>query len=176
MRALARGRRPAVDGRVTANATSCAAFYFTVHRRRSWANRLVARLAETIQRHRKDYYTQLQRASLSNHIDEWLDWFSEIVLEAQQRTLVRVNFLLAKAKLLSPLHGQINARQEKALLRMFVEGPDGFEGGLSAANYRTITDVAPATATRDLAELVELEALCKYGELKHTRYHLNIGG
>lgn len=135
----------------------------------------ITALAETIQRHRKDYYTQLQRASLSNHIDEWLDWFSDVALEAQQRTLDQVHFLLAKAKLLDRLRGRINSRQEKALLRMFGEGPDGFKGGLSAANYRTITGTAPATATRDLADLVGLEALRRHGELKHTRYYLNIG-
>lgn len=134
----------------------------------------ITALAETIQCHRKDYYAQLQRASLSNHIDEWLDWFSDIVLEAQQRTLDRVHFLLAKAKLLDRLRGKINSRQEKALVRMFAEGPDGFKGGLSAANYRTITGAAQATATRDLAELVELAALRRQGELKHTRYYLNI--
>jgi Fic family protein len=136
----------------------------------------ITALAEAAQRHRKDYYVQLQRASSSNNLDEWLDWFSGIALEAQQRTLGRVHFLLAKAKLLGRLRGRINARQEKALLRMFVEGPDGFRGGLSAANYRTITDAAPATATRDLAELVELEALRREGELKHTRYYLNLSG
>ena len=36
--------------------------------------------------------------------------------------------------------GAINERQEKALLRLVCEGPDGFEGGLCAGNYRTITD------------------------------------
>ncbi|WP_213979750.1 Fic family protein [Sphingomonas sp. dw_22] len=135
----------------------------------------ITAFAETVQRHRKDYYSQLQRASLSNDIDEWLGWFSDIVLAAQQRTLDRAHFLLTKTKLLDRLRGQINARQEKALLRMFAEGPDGFKGGLSAANYRTITDAAPATATRDLAELVELGGLRKEGELKHTRYYLNLG-
>jgi Fic family protein len=134
----------------------------------------ITALAETVQRHRKDYYGQLQSASLSNKIDDWLDWFSRIAIEAQQRTLDRVQFLLAKTKLLDRLRSRINARQEKALIRMFAEGPDGFTGGLSAANYRTITDAAPATATRDLAELVELEALRREGELKHTRYYLKL--
>ncbi|WP_374593604.1 Fic family protein [Sphingosinicella sp.] len=134
----------------------------------------ITAFAETVQRHRRDYYTQLQRASLSNRIDDWLEWFSDIVLAAQQRTLDRVHFLLAKAKLLGRLRGGINARQEKALLRMFVEGPDGFRGGLSASNYRTITDATSATATRDLAQLVEQKALLKKGELKHTRYYLNL--
>ncbi|WP_234178803.1 MULTISPECIES: hypothetical protein [unclassified Sphingopyxis] len=125
-----------------------------------------------IQRHRKDYYTQLQRASVPNRIDEWLDWFFDIALAAQQRMLERVHFLIAKTKLLDRLRGRINVRQEKALLRMFAEGPDGFRGGLSAANYRTLTGAATATATRDLAELVLLGALRKDGEFKHTRYRL----
>jgi hypothetical protein len=134
----------------------------------------ITALAETTQNRRKDYYTQLQRASLSNRVDEWLDWFSDVAFAAQRRTLDRVHFLLAKARLFHRLRGLLNTRQEKALLRLFAEGPDGFTGGLSAANYRTITDAAPATATRDLAELVELAALRREGQLKHTRYHLNL--
>ena len=62
-------------------------------------------------------------------------------------------------RLLDRLRGKINARQEKALIRVMAEGPDGFIGGLSAHIYRTITDATSATATRDLAELVELGAL-----------------
>jgi len=37
---------------------------------------------------------------------------------------------------------------------MFKEGPDGFEGSLSAENYIKITNTPRATATRDLADLV----------------------
>lgn len=132
-------------------------------------------LAEAIQRHRKAYYEQLQRASLSNRIDEWLAWFADIALAAQACTIERVRLLIAKSHLLERLRGQLNARQEKALLRLFAEGPDGFKGGLSAVNYRTITDAASATASRDLAELVTLGALRKEGELKHTRYFLSLG-
>jgi len=134
----------------------------------------ITALAETIQRNRKAYYEQLHRASLSNRIDEWLIWFAEITLAAQQRTIERVQFLIAKSRLLGRLRGQINSRQEKALIRMFAEGVDGFEGGLSAANYRTITDAPSATATRDLTDLVQLGALRKQGELKHTRYFLEL--
>jgi Fic family protein len=129
-------------------------------------------LAETIHRHRKDYYEHLHRGSISNQIDEWLAWFADIALEAQERTLKRVRFLIAKTRMLDRLSGHINERQEKALLRMFAEGPDGFRGGLSAKNYRTITDAATATVTRDLAELVRLGALRREGERKSTRYYL----
>ena len=132
----------------------------------------ITALAETIQRNRKAYYEQLHSASLSNRIDDWLIWFAEIALAAQMRTIERVQFLIAKARLLDQLRGRINPRQEKVLLRIFAEGSEGFKGGLSAANYRTITDAPSATATRDLAELVALGALRKEGELKHTRYFL----
>ena len=132
-------------------------------------------LAETIHRNRKDYYAQLQRASQSNRIDEWLSWFADIVLEAQERTLTRIRFLIEKTRLLDRLGDQINERQEKALIRMFAEGPDGFTGGLSANNYRTITGAATATATRDLADLVRLGALRREGARKSTRYYLVIG-
>jgi Fic family protein len=87
-----------------------------------------------------------------------------------------VEFIIAKAKLLDRLRDQINERQEKALLRMFREGPEGFKGGLSAGNYGTITGASPATTTRDLADLVEKGALIRPGERKHARYAINLTG
>ncbi len=83
-------------------------------------------------------------------------------------------FLIGKSKLLTSLSGRISPRQEKVLLRMFEEGLGGFKGGLSAENYIAITKVSRATATRDLIDLVEKGALVKKGELRHTRYYLNL--
>jgi len=85
-----------------------------------------------------------------------------------------VEFLIAKTKLLDRLRGHINERQQKALLRMFREGPEGFKGGLSAGNYSTITGASPATTTRDLADLTEKGALIRTGERKHARYALSL--
>lgn len=140
----------------------------------SLAAPMLTAIATTINRHRKAYYTELQRASQSNQIDSWLDWFSNIVLEAQTRTIESIRFLIEKTRLLDRLNGKTNPRQEKALMPMLAEGTDGFVGGLSAQNYRTITGAASATATRDLAELVELGALTRAGERRYARYHLNI--
>ena len=58
-----------------------------------------------------------------------------IALEAQDRTITPVEFLIARTKLLDQLRGHINERQQKALLRIFREGSDGFKGGLTAGNY-----------------------------------------
>jgi Fic family protein len=85
-----------------------------------------------------------------------------------------VEFLIEKTRLLDRLRGQLNSRQEKALLRMLREGPEGFKGGLSAGNYATITGASPATATRDLADLVAKGALTRAGERRHARYHAAI--
>ena len=133
-------------------------------------------LALTIERARKAYYDMLERSNKANEITAWLTYFAETVLEAQQNTLRRLEFYLAKARLYDTLRGKLNDRQERALARMFREGIDGFEGGLSAENYVSITKAARATATRDLQDLVKKGALTRTGQLRHTRYHLNIPG
>lgn len=131
-------------------------------------------MSTVLYRHRKAYYEQLRLHSIRLDIDEWLQWFADRALEAQAQADRFVRFLVDKAAVLTRLSGQLNPRQEKALLRMFREGPEGFAGGLSAGNYAAITGSPPATATRDLADLVAKRALRKTGERKSTRYWLAI--
>ncbi len=140
----------------------------------SFGQPVLVSLATTILAHQRSYYHALERANRRNEITEWLVWFADIALEAQGRSITLVEFILAKAKLLDRLRGQINERQQKALLRMFREGPEGFKGGLSAGNYSTITGASPATTTRDLADLVQQGALVRIGERRHARYTLNL--
>jgi Fic family protein len=133
-------------------------------------------LAHTIERKRGDYYAALERSNKENRITNWLTYFANTVLEAQNNTIKRVEFYLAKAKLYERLRGKLNERQEKVIARMFREGIDGFKGGLSAENYISIAKSSRATATRDLQDLVEKGALTKAGALRHTRYYLNVAG
>jgi Fic family protein len=104
-------------------------------------------LAATILARRKSYYEALEAANKNNEIANWMMWFAGVAIEAQRRTIALVEFLIDKTKLLDHLKGQLNERQEKALLRMFREGPEGFRGGLTAGKYGTITGASPATAT-----------------------------
>ncbi len=127
-------------------------------------------LAATILIRRKEYYAALESANKANEITLWLNWFAAIVLEAQSRTAASVEFLIEKTKLLDRLRNRLNERQEKALLRILREGPEGFEGGLSAGKYAAITGASPATATRDLADMAAKGALLRTGEGRHTRY------
>jgi Fic family protein len=132
--------------------------------------------AKVIEQNKRAYYDALQSCNHSLDINEWLQFFSKTLLESQQYTIKMVNFIVAKTKFFAKYKMALNARQEKVLLRVFEEGLEGFKGGLSAANYKTISTASPATATRDLQELLNLEAITKTGELKHTRYFLNLDG
>lgn len=131
-------------------------------------------LSHTIEKKRKDYYKHLELNTRSLDITEWLLYFAHTVLEAQKYTQQKLEFIIAKTKFFDTFKSQINARQEKALVRMLREGLEGFKGGLSAENYMRITNAPRTTTTRDLNDLVLKKALIKKGELKHTRYYLNI--
>lgn len=134
----------------------------------------LAALAATILARRKSYYEALEAANKENEITRWLMWFAGVAIEAQRRTIALVEFLIDKTKLLARLKGQLNGRQEKALLRMFREGPEGFRGGLWAGKYSAITGASPATTTRDLRDLVAKGALMREGERRHARYGLSV--
>jgi Fic family protein len=131
-------------------------------------------LAMTILAKRKAYYAALEHSNTESEMTDWLRWFGAAAIEAQRRTTALIEFLLDKTRLLDRLEGQLNERQQKALLRMLREGPDGFKGGLSAGNYVTITGASTPTATRDLAGMVSKGALVRSGERRHTRYRVNI--
>ena len=132
-------------------------------------------LSKSLLQHRKDYYAMLELASTTLVIDDWLSWFADRALEAQKSADDLVRFLIEKTRFMDRLRGALNERQEKVLLRMLAEGPEGFTGGLSAGNYATITGAPPSTITRDLSDLVDKGALLRTGERKATRYRLKIG-
>ncbi len=131
-------------------------------------------LAATLLARRRSYYDILEASNKQNEITDWLAWFAGIALEAQQRTQAHVEFLIDKTRLLDRLRDDLNERQMTVLLRVLREGPEGFKGGLSAGNYVSLAKTSPATARRDLADLVDKGAFTRTGERRHARYHLTI--
>lgn len=131
-------------------------------------------LAMTILAKHSAYYDALERNNREIELTDWLRWFAGTAIEAQRRTTALIEFLLDKTRLLDRLKGQLNERQEKALLRVLRAGPEGFKGGLSAGNYITITSTTAPTATRDLSDMVKKGALIRSGERRHARYRANI--
>lgn len=133
---------------------------------------LLLALSHTIEAKKKEYYAALATTRFSNDVDQWLNWFCKICLESLAESHRKIEFLVGKIRFFAKYATQLNPRQEKVLLRLFAAGPDGFEGGLSAGNFVSIAKTSPATARRDLGELVRLGALNRTGQRKGTRYHL----
>lgn len=131
-------------------------------------------LSQTIQSHRNAYYEALEKNNKDTEVTDWLLYFAGTILAAQEYTQGWVDFVIEKTRLYDKVRDGLNERQAKALERLFREGPEGFEGGLSAENYISITGASRATATRDLQGLIEMGALIKTGALKGTRYWLNV--
>jgi len=131
-------------------------------------------LAQTIDRHRQNYYTALAESNHTLEITGWLATFAATILEATAFTVSRIEFLIAKARFHGRFRDGFNERQAKAIARLFEAGPEGFTGGLSARKFMNLTGAPHATATRDLANLVAKGALTKTGQLKGTRYSLNL--
>lgn len=131
-------------------------------------------LSYTIQSHKKSYYHHLEQFNKGLEITDWLGYFGKTILETQEYSLKLIEFLIAKIRLYDRLRDNLNERQNKVLERMFREGPNGFNGGLSADNYISISGTTRATATRDLSDLISKGALTKTGERRYTRYWLNI--
>ena len=92
-------------------------------------------LAYTIERKHKDYYAALERNNKGLRVDGWMMYFANTVLQAQDNTIKRVDFYIAKAKFYEKFRDKLNERQSKVIARVFREGIDGFKGGLSAENY-----------------------------------------
>jgi len=150
-----------------------------IHESKIYLDSLVGRpiliaLSKRLEKRRKEYYLALEACKRTLEIQNWIEFFAHVIVEAHDKSMELLNFLIEKAKMMQALSGQLNPRQTKTLLRMFAEGPDGLKGGLSAKNYIKITKTTRATATRDLSDLVEKGALLKIGELRHTRYYLNL--
>lgn len=135
---------------------------------------LLIAISHVIANQKKEYYEALGSCNQTLEIGTWVNYFSKVIVHSQEESLKLINFLMAKSRMMNELEGRINDRQEKVLIRMFSEGTKGFSGGLSAENYLAITKTSRATATRDLADLVQKGALKKTGQLRHTRYWLNL--
>lgn len=131
-------------------------------------------VSRVLEKRKKEYYSELEKCNRTLKIQDWIEFFANVILEAQEEAMKLLDFIIKKSQMLRELSDQINPRQEKALLRMFAEGLSGFKGGLSAENYIAITKASRATASRDLSDLVQKGALVKTGQLRHTRYWLNM--
>lgn len=135
---------------------------------------VVMSLSQVIEAKRRQYYAALKTAQQSNEITPWIGWFVTTALEAQMQAEEQIDFTLKKTRMFDRFGDQLNERQLRMLRRMLEEGPKGFEGGMSAQKYMSITGASKATATRDLQDLATQGLLAPFGGGRSRRYNLNL--
>lgn len=136
--------------------------------------RILLSLSAAIEEKRNDYYDALNAAQYRLDATDWVEYFVQTCLDAQIQAEETINFTLKKAKLFDRFEKDMNERQLKVIRRMLEDGPDSFEGGMSAKKYRAITKASRATATRDLQELAHMKVLVQEGAGRSVRYKVNL--
>ena len=114
---------------------------------------------------------RLSRGDLD--VTPWLAWFLEQVQAATRTSESIVNTVLQRTRFWMR-HSQsgLNERQVKALNRMLDAEPGGFVGGMTNRKYANLTKASPATAQRDLADLVAKGCLDLIGSGRSAHYVL----
>lgn len=123
---------------------------------------------------RDSYYAALERTSSGTlDVTPWLAWFLEQVEAASRSSGSIASSVLSKARFwVQRSQRKLNERQLKALNRMLDAGPGGFVGGMTNQKYASLTKTSPATAQRDLGDLVEKACLVLVGSGRGARYEL----
>ncbi|MEP6682866.1 MAG: Fic family protein [Parafilimonas sp.] len=135
---------------------------------------LLLSLSRTIEIKKNFYYKALESAQKSNEITKWIQYFVQLCLDAQKQTYQWIDFVLNKTQFLDRYKSVMNDRHLKVINKMLDAGPEGFEGGMNAKKYTSITKTSKATATRDLQYLSEHNILITKGGGRSTHYVLNI--
>ncbi|HVX52855.1 MAG TPA: Fic family protein [Chitinophagaceae bacterium] len=130
-------------------------------------------LSQAIESDKNAYYDALKAAQQKNEITDWVKYFVHVIYNAQIAAKELIDFTLKKVKFLDRYREKLNQRQLKVVLRM-LESPDGFEGGMTARKYVSVTKTSKATATRDLQELVDLGILISEGGGRSVHYYIRL--
>ncbi len=120
----------------------------------SVGNYLPISFSTIIEKDKKAYHQNLKLAQQTLEITSWIVYFSKVVLDALIDAQEKILFTMSKTRFFDEHKEILNNRQVKAIRKIFEEGTNGFEGGMTAKKYMSITKTSKATATRDLQDLV----------------------
>ncbi len=140
-------------------------------------------LSAAIETNRSTYYDHLENTqgckttvqiNTKNPIDIsiWIGWFLEVLAEAMQQGINRIERVVAKTRFWQ-IHSQtvLIERQIKVLNRLLDSAGEEFLQGINASKYQSLATVSKATATRDLTELVAKGCIKQLpGGGRSTRY------
>ncbi len=128
-------------------------------------------MSSQIRRERADYYAILERTQRSGlDVTDWLLWFLACFGRAVDGAEAIGAGVLRKAEFWRQHQGAALSDRQRAVLNRVL---DGFEGKLTARKWAVIGRCSPATAQRDLADLVARGVLRRNPEgSKNTSYEL----
>ena len=121
-------------------------------------------MSSAINADRKGYYNALEHTTgyiqkSDNFLDItlWCEWFLTTLYTTLVDARKKLNYIIDKTKFWDKYReSNLNARQTKVLNRILDVGSENFLGDLSKKKYIKIADTTPSTASRDIAELLEL--------------------
>lgn len=144
---------------------------------------VVLSMSTHIEKNKKEYYRQLNAASCCDSselkdpavldITEWLSWFIETLIAAQQEAAEKVATIFEKTAFWQRHKTtELSERQKTVLNKVFKAGKDGFPNGISAQKYAALGKCSKATATRDLSDLLAKNCLRSEGVGRGLRYFI----
>lgn len=134
-------------------------------------------MSVAIHENRSGYYEVLEKCQNNTYtINEWLAWFLDTLENSLDRSLMRLERTITRAKFWNSYsHIEFNEAHKKVLNRLLNGEENDFPLGISASQYQKVTKVSKATATRHLTELLENDVLHKLeGGGRSTRYVLKL--
>jgi Fic family protein len=140
----------------------------------SLGQQVIMPISQTIEQNKNKYYKEMKRVQTTLEIDSWLLYFSQLLIDSQQNILDILDFSIRKTQFFDKYKSTLNDRQTKAINKMLNADKNGFEGGMTAKKYISITKTTKATATRDLTNLVELGIFEQNLAGRSTNYTLDL--
>lgn len=131
-------------------------------------------ISKTIESNKNGYYSALQKGQSSNVINDWIEYFSQVIIDAQRDFNQTILFSIKKAAFFDLNKSLLNDRQQKVIKRMLELGENEFVGGINARKYLVIAKTSKATATRDLIDLVEKKILTMKGGGRSIGYQVKL--
>lgn len=124
-------------------------------------------MSSAINDDRKGYYKALEYTTgyikkEDNFLDItfWCEWFLKTLYKALIDAKDRLNFIIIKTKFWDKNRDKnLNSRQIKVLNFILDIGIDNFKGNLTKKKYMSISNSSSTTASRDLAQLIELNCI-----------------
>jgi Fic family protein len=128
-------------------------------------------MSSQIRRERADYYGILERTQKGGpDVTDWLQWFLACFTRALDGAEAGGEGVLRKAEFWRTHEKVAMSKRQRAILNRYL---DGFEGNITAKKWAILSKCSPASAQRDVADLVEKGVLQRNpGGSKNTSYGL----